>query len=120
MSSPGPILPPVLARYPEEAQVAYRRFVLDHNEADLRILIHAALRDFMPRRSDPVCPAGFTPEHRLIDDLGLDSLAVTEMVFFFEDLFQVSIPSQEILSLRTVADIEHYVSRKLREKLSAT
>ena len=119
MSKPSPSVPPVLSHFPTEVQSAYLRFVEDGKEADLRILIHAALRDFMPRKVDRPAPAVFEPGQALIGDLGLDSLAVAEMVFFFEDLFQITIPSQEILNLSTVADLEGYVGRKLRETVKA-
>lgn len=118
MSTPTPSVPKELDRFPQEAKQAYQRFVEDGDEADLRILLKAALLDFMPNRQKAAGTKSLEGSQKLIEDLGLDSLAVAEMVFFFEDIFQVSIPSNEILNLQTVADLEGYVSRKLGEKKS--
>ena len=111
--------PSVLSRFPSEVQSAYSRFDKDRNEADLNIIVHAALRDFIPKNKSRELSANLVGQMALIDDLGLDSLAVAEMIFFFEDLFQVSIPSAEIMKLRTVADLEGYVKQKLSEKKSS-
>jgi acyl carrier protein len=118
MQSSSSSVPAVLSRYPAEAQAAYLRFVADGNAADLGLLVRAALREFMPRRIDRET-APLSESAKLIDDLGLDSLGVAEMIFFFEDLFNVSIPSNEILGLQTVADLESYVRSKLDAAKSA-
>lgn len=113
MQSPGPGIPSVLLRYPEEVQNAYARFAKSGGAADLKVIVHAALREFMPgnknRESHPV----LGPELKLVEDLGIDSLAVAEMIFFFEDLFSISIPTNEIHGLTTIGDLEAYVSQKL-------
>ena len=42
-------VPTVLARYPVEIQSAYVRFTSEQDEAALRLLVQAALREYMPR-----------------------------------------------------------------------
>lgn len=58
-------------------------------------------------------------DFRLIEDLGFDSLAVAEIVFFFEDLLQISIPTPEVTSLQTVKDLHAFVERKLVSRAQA-
>lgn len=116
MQTAIPQIPKELARFPEDAQAAYLRFLQQAATADLHLIVQAALYDFQPSNKKNPDTREFLGTAHLIQDVGLDSLAVTELVFFFEDLFKVSIPSTEILKLRTVSDLETYVSLKLIEK----
>lgn len=101
-----------LARFPAEIQAAYQRFRMAPNPTDLQTVVHGALRDFMPKRNG-LRDAPLDPAARLIEDLGFDSLAVAETVFFFEDLFDIKIQTQEIANLRTVGELQQFVRQKL-------
>lgn len=46
-----------------------------------------------------------TPDSKIIDDLGADSLDVVEMLMKLEDDFGVSVSDEEALELKTVQDI---------------
>jgi acyl carrier protein len=107
-----------IARFPAPVREAYERFVAHRQPADLHIVIDAALQDFRPKNRTAGTPAPLRAESRLIEDLGFDSLAVAETVFFFEDLFQITIQNQDILALQTVADLHAFVERKLTEQTS--
>jgi len=109
-----------LARLSPQAREAYERFLKSGSAEDLRTLVTASLADFMPNRKVLETVGELGPATRLVGDLQLDSLAVVEIVFFFEDLFQISIPSSEILGLETVSDLSSYVDRKLRERQTRT
>lgn len=50
-----------------------------------------------------------TMEATLIDDLGADSLTVTELVMEFEEAFNMEIPDEELSNLKTVGDIVKYI-----------
>jgi len=52
-----------------------------------------------------------TPDARILDDLGADSLDVVEMVMSIEEAFDIEVPDQDVEDLRTVADVERYVTR---------
>jgi acyl carrier protein len=50
---------------------------------------------------------------RLVEDLGIDSLTMLEIVFLAEDVLQVSINDDELRPFRTVGDIKTFVVSKL-------
>jgi acyl carrier protein len=54
-----------------------------------------------------------TGHTRLFEDLSYDSVAVAELIFFFEDLFDVTISNEEIMGVRTVGDLQACVAKKL-------
>ena len=51
-------------------------------------------------------------ETRFEEDLGLDSLDVTEVVFHIEDVFHTEFTSEVISRFRCVADVVRYLSRR--------
>src|SRR3954470_18266260 len=82
-----------LKHLPESAQTAFRQFQRDGNPAGLDPVIFAILEDFIPK--SPAIPLTELPgTTQLIADLGFDSLAITEVVFFTEDLFGISISNE--------------------------
>lgn len=52
----------------------------------------------------------------LVADLGLDSIAMVELVFVFEDLFKAKLPQEELLQVVTIDDLRNL----LRQHLPAT
>ncbi len=50
-----------------------------------------------------------TMESALVDDLGLSSLDVINIVAAFEDEFDIEVPDRVIPTLRTVSDIVNYL-----------
>lgn len=49
----------------------------------------------------------------IIDDLGADSIAVMEIVMELEDEYGVEVPTEDVLNLKTVADIVAYIESKI-------
>ena len=109
-----PASPSQLARYHVEARDAYERFRTTGDVEALRLVVLAAVRDFMPKRNLGA-NIELRPEMKLMEDLGYDSLAVAETVFFFEDLFKVRIQNTELFSVRTVGELQKFVIQKLDE-----
>lgn len=104
--------------FPAEAQQAYGRFVQTRVPADADVVVLAIMVDHMPdKKLRPNTPPADTLA--LVADLGFDSVAITEMVFFLEDLFQVRISNEEILKVRTVGDLRAFVRQKLNAQPSA-
>lgn len=111
-----PASPSQLARYPVEARDAYERFRASGDPEALRLVVFAAVRDFMPKRNLSASNIEIKDEMKLMEDLGYDSLAVAETVFFFEDLFKVRIENTELMSVRTIGELRNFVTKKLTEK----
>ena len=63
-------------------------------------------------------PASITESHHLRDDLGLDSVAVIELLFEIEERFKLQIPDQDLPGLSTVGSVAAYVQRQLAERPS--
>jgi acyl carrier protein len=51
---------------------------------------------------------------RLIEDLGIDSLTMMEIVILVEDVLQMSINNDELRNLRTVGDVKLFIDCKIR------
>ncbi len=97
---------------PAAAREPYQRFTTSGDSAALDLVILAILEDFRPNREG--APIATLPgDTRLIEDLGFDSLTITEIVFFIEDLFVISISNQEIVLVRSLDDLRRFVRQKV-------
>lgn len=104
-------LPPAAAQLPAAAREQFRRFQAGEPGA-LDALVLAIIEDFKPAKGGH--PLAELPgDTLLIDDLGLDSLAITEIIFCTEDLFQIRIANEEILQVRTLDDLRGFIRRKV-------
>ena len=50
---------------------------------------------------------------RLIEDLGIDSLTMMEIVILVEDVLQMSINNEELRNLRTLGDVKQFIECKV-------
>ena len=51
---------------------------------------------------------------RLIEDLGIDSLTMMEIVILVEEVLQMSINNEELRHLRTIGDVKQFIECKVR------
>lgn len=49
----------------------------------------------------------------ILDDLGADSLDVVELVMALEEAFDIEISDEDTESMRTLGDVEAYVTKRL-------
>lgn len=49
------------------------------------------------------------PEVRIVEDLGYDSLDTVEMLIGLEEEFNISIPDEEAMNLKTLGDVASYL-----------
>ncbi len=106
-----------LRHLPEPARAAYWRFQSGAGAEELDIVIFAILADFFPRKPAPDL-AAYPGDTALIDGLGFDSLAITEVVFFVEDLFGITISNEELMLVRTIDDLRGFVRRKISDRVA--
>jgi acyl carrier protein len=117
MSSPVSLPPAIvlsdavetlLRHFPEDVRAAYVTLRTTGDAAAADKLVLAIVADHMPRKDAKLNDAA-----ELLRDLGFDSVAIAEMVFFIEDLLQVNVTNAEILRVRTVRDLRAFVRQKL-------
>ncbi len=72
--------------------------------SDVSEKIIQALADYLKRDA-----ASIQTTHHLRDDLGLDSMAVIEMLYRIEEVFNLQIPDQDLVGLTTVGQVIAYV-----------
>jgi acyl carrier protein len=53
-----------------------------------------------------------TANASILDDLGADSLDVVELVMAIEEAFDIDVPDEDVETLRTINDMERYVSER--------
>ncbi len=70
--------------------------------------IKTALGEYLKRD-----PATIQTGHHLRDDLGLDSMAVIELLYRIEEAFDLQIPDQDLVGLTTVGHVVTYVEKRL-------
>ena len=67
-----------------------------------------ALADYLRRN-----PESIEPDQHLRDDLGLDSMAVIELLYKIEEAFDIQIPDEDLVRLSTVGAVCQYVTHRL-------
>jgi len=102
-----------LAKFPEPVRAAYTRYLETGDVEAADAVVLAVVRDYVPKTVVLPVENGLPDSARLMADLGFDSLAIGETVFFVEDLFRVRITNAEILQVRTVGELRAFVRRKL-------
>ncbi|GGO86559.1 acyl carrier protein [Nocardioides phosphati] len=72
--------------------------------------VHADIAELLAQIIE-VPATDITPESRLVEDLGVDSLSLLELVIGIEERFGVVIPDSEVIGLVRVEDATTYVLR---------
>ncbi len=98
-----------------EAALRYRE---SGNFADVIAMLPGMIAYHLPRGSTPP-PEILTDDLRLNQDLGLDSLALGEMAFKVEHLFDLTIEMRELVGVATVGDLKVLMRQKLEESVIA-
>jgi acyl carrier protein len=115
METTPPFVPnPALSRFPPEVVEAFERYRTKGDAGAVQEVVAAAVIDYRPSGAGQL-PA-ISDTTLLIEQLGYDSVAVAELVFFIEDVFDLTISNEDILAVRTMGDLRSCVTRKLAAK----
>jgi len=93
-----------------EAAIAYRK---THEISHLPAVIIGVIERFV----EPDLRAKLKEsddELRLVEDLGIDSLTMMEIVILVEDVLVMSIDNEDLRTLRTIGDIKVFIDCKVR------
>ena len=102
-----------LKRCSSETVNAALQFPQTHSAEDLAIIIHGVLqRDLPDTHGDALEKA--TDATRLIDDLGMDSFGMMEVVMTAEEVFGITIPNQELRDITTLGALRTYLLSKVK------
>src|SRR5688500_3389477 len=93
-----------------EAAVQFRK--TGNAEHVPAVVIGVIERFVEPERRIKMKDAG--DDLRLIEDLGIDSLTMMEIVILVEDVLQMTINNDELRNLRTVGDVKTFIDCKIR------
>lgn len=80
----------------------------------ISLKIRTALGEYLKRD-----PATILATQHLRDDLGLDSMAVIELLYRIEEAFDLQIPDQDLAGLTNVGHVVTYVEKRLGKSGSA-
>jgi acyl carrier protein len=77
-------------------------------DLSIALKIRTALGEYLKRD-----PATILITQHLRDDLGLDSMAVIELLYRIEETFDLQIPDQDLAGMTTVGHVVNYVEKRL-------
>lgn len=93
-----------------EAAIRYR----EHRDSALvPVVVYGLIERYQPATS-PLRLAEAQDDTRLIDDLGLDSLTLLELVLSIEEVLEVRIENEDLATIRTLGQLNTF----LRDRLS--
>jgi acyl carrier protein len=93
-----------------EAAVQFRK---SHDVAQVPVVVIGVIERFV----EPSLRAKLKEaddELRMVEDLGIDSLTMMEIVILVEDVLQMQINNDELRNLRTVGDVKTFIDCKVR------
>lgn len=101
-----------LKRCSPETFAAACQFHRTRDRAHLGPLVHGVIERYVERD----LRAKLNTEGdslRLVEDLGLDSLSLMEIVVLAEDVLKISVSNEELTKLRTVGDVRQFIVAKV-------
>lgn len=112
LTNPARRLSTVLAGYPAGTEEAFAEFFATGSDAALDRALSGIINHHRPATDEPPINLSRLPgEIRIVDDIGIDSLAVAEMAFVLEDALDVKLEETDLNRLGTIDDLRAIVRR---------
>jgi acyl carrier protein len=103
-----------LRGFPEWGVQAVLDFQASRSVADFSAAVLGVLEFYLPKAVEKNL-RDLPDSTRLREDLGVDSLSMTEAAFKLEEVFDLAIDTSELIGVDTLGDMRQYFTRKLRE-----
>jgi len=91
---------------------AAREFRQTGDVAHLDIVVRGVVERYVERELRPKLRRA-DASIRLVEDLGLDSLSLMEIVVLAEDVLRISVTNEELTGLKTIGDLNRFVVAKV-------
>lgn len=101
-----------LTGFPPEMIEAARRFQREGTFEAFAAMLPGMIAFHLPRGA-PKPPEHLADDLRLSQDLGLDSLSLTEMAFKMDELLGLTIETSEVIGITTVGELKAFLKRKI-------
>lgn len=85
------------------------------DDADLDLVIRGVLERDLQKEHLPALAAA-TDESRLVEDIGMDSFGMIEVVMCAEEVFGVTISNQEMKGITTLGELKTFLRGKLADQ----
>lgn len=104
----------ILKRCSPETIEAAIRFRKTGDPQAVSVVVYGIIQRYLPSGST-VCVAEAPDEARLIEDLGIDSLTMLEIVMAIEEALDVKIDNEELRQITTLGQVKTFLERKVKE-----
>lgn len=101
-----------LKRCSQETIDATLRFRESNNPEEIPTVIYGIIERYLPPESN-VSLKNADDTTSLMEDLGIDSLTMLEIVLSIEEALGISIPTEELREIRTLGDAKNYIQQRL-------
>jgi 3-hydroxyacyl-[acyl-carrier-protein] dehydratase len=88
------------------------------NAADLDVIIRGVLARDLQEESLATLPDA-SDDARLIEDIGVDSFGMIEVVMTAEEVFGITISNDEMKGIRTLGELKSFLRAKLTGRIPA-
>jgi 3-hydroxyacyl-[acyl-carrier-protein] dehydratase len=107
-----------LKRCSDETVAAALRLQEGIDDADLDVVIRGVLARDLQEERLPALPEA-SDDSRLIEDVGMDSFGMIEVVMTAEEVFAITISNEEMKGIKTFGELKSFLRAKLADRSPA-